>query len=169
MYASIAYMGYHISILRTEAGQPRAITRDDVLRALSPMAGRLDVMPDRQELRLHQRASGEASGILVHNDKTGELWANNPDEPLLASMIELAGYLDARVRGDEFETYLSPDDTYLHPDDEKAYRALHASRRRGHGLPPVARGMLIRFAIVVIGTLAGVGGLLFHRYLVSHH
>lgn len=32
-------------------------------------------------------------------------------------MLEVAAQLNARVRGDEFETYRLPTETYTHPDD----------------------------------------------------
>ena len=33
-------------------------------------------------------------------------------------MLELAEPWNARVRGDEYETYTTPDTTYIHPDDQ---------------------------------------------------
>ena len=47
----------------------------------------------------------------------GELWTKSPDERCIAAMIGLANLLEARVRGDELETYRTPTETYLHPDD----------------------------------------------------
>ncbi len=53
-------------------------------------------------------------------------------------MIELAGALRARVRGDELETYRTPDESYTHPDDEtgvdaatqETQRLIRRTRRR---------------------------------------
>lgn len=51
----------------------------------------------------------------------GELWVKNPEEDELQMMLEIADKLGdrARVRGDEFETYKSLNETYIHPDDIK--------------------------------------------------
>ena len=45
-------------------------------------------------------------------------------------MLELADPLGARVRGDEYETYSSPDTTFRHPDDEALKRAASTESRR---------------------------------------
>jgi len=60
----------------------------------------------------------------------GKLWVKNPSASFLATMIELAEKLSARVRGDEFETYRSPDETYEHPDDLELINARNMTLRR---------------------------------------
>lgn len=42
-----------------------------------------------------------------------------PQYCLLELMIELAGYLGARARGDELETCRTVDDCSIHPDDRE--------------------------------------------------
>lgn len=157
-------MGYHVHILRTESGQVRSITKDEVLRAIMPMAGRLAVMPDKPELWLYQPALGEESEIVAFDDSDGVLWAASPSDPLLALMIELAAYLNARVRGDELETYLSLDETYVHPDDQALYEASRPKRQRW-ALSPVMREMTLRVAGVITGIVVLSSVLYLYRYL----
>lgn len=117
-------MGYHVTILRTEAGVRQPITEDEVRSAIVPMAGRLEIIPGAKEWCLGQPGLGDDSEALWLDD--GELWTKNPSEPFVALMIELAGYLGARVRGDEGETYRSLDDVYIHPDDKADLHAADA-------------------------------------------
>ncbi len=49
--------------------------------------------------------------------ENGELWAKTPGTDALQLMIDLADRLGARVRGDEFETYRSVDDSYFDSSD----------------------------------------------------
>ena len=49
--------------------------------------------------------------------KNGEIWTKNPDRETLQVMLDLAERLKARVRGDELETYRTPEEIYKHPDD----------------------------------------------------
>lgn len=159
-------MGYHVTILRTEAGRQQPITEDEVRRAIVPMAGRFEVFSGTKQFWLHQPALGDDSEILVLSD--GELWAKTPGEPFVALMIELAGYLGARVRGDEWETYRSVDDTYLHPDDE-VERDLAHTRRDGQAESGLVHSpgprREARWRIVVDGALivAGIVALSLYR------
>jgi len=123
-------MGYHVTILRTEAGIQRQITEDEVRRAIVPMAGRLEVYPDTNEFWLYQPALGEKSEILILDKDEGELWAKTPGETFTALMIELAGYLGARVRGEELETYRSLDDVYIHSDDQAEWDLAYSPEAR---------------------------------------
>lgn len=66
--------------------------------------------------------SGNCS--LWHSD--GELWTRLDDLWVIEPMLEMARELGARVRGDEFETYATPDQTYAHPDDKRLAELAHA-------------------------------------------
>jgi hypothetical protein len=66
--------------------------------------------------------------LLIWQD--GEIWTRNPELETLTEMIVLAHRLQARVRGDEFETYRSPGDTYRHPDDAGAIEAANRETER---------------------------------------
>lgn len=114
-------MGYHVTILRTAAGSRQPIQPDQVRQAIGRMAGRLEIVPGKEELQLYLPQQGADGEAVWYEPGDGELWANNPGDQLLARMIELAGLLGARVRGDQLETYRTVDDTYLHPDDQALY------------------------------------------------
>lgn len=140
-------MGYHVHVLRTESGRTRPIAEDEVRQAVMPMAGRLEVMPGREPLLLYRPSLGDDSEIVAFDAGDGVLWADGPSDPLLELMIELAGRLGARVRGDEFETYRSLTDTYVHPDDRAAHEA---ARPPGRARGVAAPGSLARRVIVVV-------------------
>lgn len=122
-------MGYHVTILRTIDGQLHPLSREEIHAALDGMEGRLAAEhSDGGELRLFRPAQGRASEIMVLQD--GELWAKNPGKTFLALMLELAAKLEARVRGDELETYRTPDMTYAHPDDLPLIEAARVETRQ---------------------------------------
>lgn len=151
-------MGYHIRILRTASGKAVPIGEAEVRQAVTRMAGRLEIMPGNPEFWLYQPALGEESEIVIVEH--GELWAKNPSDALLALMIELAGYLNARVRGEELETYRTVDETYIHPDDQELAEQY---RPRPGGLREMAARIRTWVIILVIGTSV----LLLRRYLNS--
>ncbi|KQV53936.1 MULTISPECIES: hypothetical protein [unclassified Duganella] len=143
-------MGYHISILRT-ASDP--IRLEEVSLAVGRMSGRLafdgDAQPDPQ---VYQPARDGESEIMLLED--GELWAKSPSEEFLRLMIDLAGLLGARVRGDELETYRAPDQTYHHPDDSGLI-AEAAELSRKMASRQRSRDWLTRFATVGVAAMAG--------------
>jgi hypothetical protein len=105
-------MGYHVTILRTDQGQQISISLDEVVSATSNIDGwRYLESPPTFEFH-----SKEHSCTLWFQD--GELWTKNPEEWQLGLMVSLAKRLNARVRGDELETYITENETYQHPDDK---------------------------------------------------
>jgi hypothetical protein len=123
-------MGYHVTILRTVAGESQPIGRDEVKAVL---ASRTDLRLQDHEGLPWIRLGGEKPGqaLVLQN---GEIWTKNPERETMLVMLELARVLGARVRGDELETYRTPDEWYTHPDDERriaqAKREAQATRRR---------------------------------------
>jgi hypothetical protein len=119
-------MGYHITIMRA---QSNPILIEEVARAIGRMAGRLafdsDAQPDPQ---VYEPGKDLESEIMLFED--GELWAKTPSSEFLALMIELAGLLGARVRGDELETYRTVEQTYSHPDDRELIAEAEAMSQR---------------------------------------
>lgn len=124
-------MGYHVTILRTRRGTENPLRADEV-RALttsfpnvriedsSLIDGDLDLVvlhPGAHPLRL----------VLQH----GRLWAKNPSDFEITTMVAIAAHLGARVRGEELETYRSATDTYLDPDDEEEQSRVTSVPRRG--------------------------------------
>jgi hypothetical protein len=158
-------MGYHITILRTEAGIRQAITEDEVRRAIMPMAGRFEIFPDTKEFRLYQPALADQSEILVV--KHGELWAKTPSEPFVELMIELAGHLGARVRGDEGETYRSLQEVYIHPDDQAEWDQAHPPEPRSLIKSRVVRETAGRFVVVAVCSVLLASAILLYRRLTS--
>jgi hypothetical protein len=145
-------MGYHVTLLRTRGNASLPIREDEIERAAATLPG---WRYDRAGRTLH----GEGELQLWFQD--GELWTKNPDDGALERMIALAGVLGARVRGDEGETYRSPDDAYAHPDDEDDRRAAAAvsdqSARRER------RTWIFRGIVVALLAIAA-GRRLFHAY-----
>lgn len=116
-------MGYHVTILRSAAGRQQPITLDEARAAAASLDGweYTDSPPG------FARECEE--GVLSLRYSDGELWTKNPGAWELDQMVRFASALGARVRGDEFETYRSADDTYNHPDDvQLAKEAGDASR-----------------------------------------
>lgn len=124
-------MGYHATILRTVAGKRQPIGRDEVEAVVASRKNLLlrDDGPSR--VRIHLAGAQQPPILVLQN---GEIWTNNPERETVVTMLELASALGARVRGDELETYRTPDEWYTHPDDERliaqAKREAQVTRRR---------------------------------------
>src|SRR6185503_10077857 len=109
-------MGYHVAILRTAAGVPSPILSSELSDATRAVSGWS--LTQGETPTLTYSPNGEEIVSLWHTD--GELWAKNPSDEGLSAMIALAEQLEARVRGDELETYRTPTSSYVHPDDRAA-------------------------------------------------
>jgi hypothetical protein len=147
-------MGYHLSILRTAEGRKQPIRRDELA---SVVAARADLQLEEGPRRSLIRTGAGPEPVLVYQD--GEIWARDPARATVELMLELASVLGARVRGDELETYRTPDDTFTHPDDRRAIAEAKASVRRMR-----AKARLVSwswFAAALI--LAGAAGLAVDR------
>ena len=106
-------MGYHVTILRTDQGKLIPISySEEVVSVTSSIDGwRYVEFPPTFEFRskvIHARCGTktEKSG----QKKPGGMatWCDGP----------LTKRLNARVRGDELETYSTESETYQHPDDK---------------------------------------------------
>ncbi len=107
-------MSYHITILRTKGGKRLPITGAEFAAAVGSFPElRFDSAVETAEYF----RSGELRATLMLQD--GDIWTKVAEPDVIEVMIRLANVLNARVRGDEFETYRTPDDTYAHPDDEE--------------------------------------------------
>lgn len=116
-------MSYHVAIVRTsQRGTANPIGHNEV-RDLVAEREALTVVEERHG-RL--RIRGTAADLMLQD---GEIWASNPDRGTLQLMLELAVELNGRVRGDELETYRTPDETFTHPDDVVAIRRAQREAR----------------------------------------
>ncbi|MDP1658718.1 MAG: hypothetical protein Q8L73_05130 [Methylotenera sp.] len=114
-------MGYHVHILRKKNGRLKPILRSE-LETLVSIIPNLSIKPaNLKSSELTLVASSNGKEIVWLTLQNGELWTKNPQENELQVMLEIADKLGdgARVRGDEFETYKSLDETYIHPNDVK--------------------------------------------------
>jgi len=144
-------MSYHVTILRTANGSLQPIPFADARVAAEVVGGwRVTESPPALE-----REGPDGPFTLRYQD--GELWAKSPGNAEIEAMLRLAGQIGARVRGDEYETYETPERTYDHPDDailriqdEERSRELLA---RDPLSPTRMRNYIIGF-FVVLGVIA---------------
>jgi hypothetical protein len=103
-------MSYHLTILRSAHGKQLPISLDEAKVATRNLGWDYQESPPTFSLRVDK-------GVCTLWYQDGELWVKTPNEWELESMLVLANHLSARVRGDEYETYETPEQTYSHPDD----------------------------------------------------
>jgi len=148
-------MGYHVTILRTRGEQAIPITLEEAAAIGTSVPGW------RYDEKHHALVSTDSHDSLVLWHSDGELWTKNPEGDAIAKMLVVAGRLGARVRGEEFETYRTPDETYTHPDDaarksrtEKESRASSRHFRRRQWL---FNAILIGAFLLIIFILKRIG------------
>ena len=134
-------MSYHVAIVRTRNGARAPVSRAEVDALLS-------ARPD-----LRSRPTDDGGLEIIRGDtllvfEHGEIWTKNPDDVTLALLLELAAPLGARVRGDEFETYRTVNETYVHPDDREQ---AEAARRESADVVRQTRARQRRLNAILIG------------------
>lgn len=139
-------MGYHLTILRTNGKQSIPIDQVEIesLPRTFP-----DWQFDTKQIALVSVDDSDDAPALWFTD--GQLWTTNPSNETIASMIAIANKLGARVRGDEFETYRTVNETYPHPDDKEALAELE-SESKSLAKSSKLRSLLFR----VLAALAGI-------------
>lgn len=159
-------MGYHVSILRrTRDGQLHPITKSEIESLIESLPGS-SIHPDvrnKNILNIVISKGGKEVSWLTFNNE-GELWAKNPEEAEIQVMIDIASQLGARVRGDDFETYISPSKTYFDKNDlnekEKAEaESVELLRSAGQTQLNIKRAIILFF--IVLGAIAFIIGKLF--------
>lgn len=143
-------MSYHATVLRKQG----KISPEEVGRALASMPNLMISTSKDNGFEVSPIDSSKLKFTLFITD--GEAWVANPDRDAIGVLIDLADKLGGRVRGDEFETYRTPDETYRHPDDAAAVEAADGlsktmwrrSRRRSFLF-----NLLIIIAFVLLGLL----------------
>lgn len=145
-------MGKHVTLLRTRGGMPQPIEPEELVSALQRIGSPYVLAPDaRADARLVD--PDVPDGVDVIFVQAGELWASDPGDALLATMIGLARELGGRVRDDAFATYRSVDETYVHPDDAAllAQWQRPAPRRRSvSAVVPICVGVLLGILVLLL-------------------
>jgi len=101
-------MGYDLHITRKkfwadQEGPP--ITTDEWVRYVaSDPELRLDQSNDRHAVELSVESEHEEPWLELFQ---GDVYTKNPDEPILAKMLEIGKALNAKVQGDDGEIYRS--------------------------------------------------------------
>lgn len=115
-------MGHHVEILRS--GRKDSEINDIELESI--VGGQFGFRIEHDDAgnitQLRKRSAHE--DIVLVYDPPAALWTKDPDRATLQLMLEIAGMLrkGARVRNDEYETYLTVDETYIHPHDAEHFQ-----------------------------------------------
>ncbi len=116
--------GYHLSIVRTKSeGEEIPIERDEVLDLVKKLDALEVYKSSDDDLDLIYKLPGDRVIYLFW--APGDLWIEDTEEDeqvtreTVEKLVQLARHFNARVRGEELETYRSFDDTYVHPHDAK--------------------------------------------------
>ncbi|QNA90618.1 hypothetical protein G4G28_22720 [Massilia sp. Dwa41.01b] len=147
-------MGYHLTILRSSHGKQLPISLDEARAAALELGWEYTDTPPTFSLTVP-----EGTVQLWHDDHA--LWTKNPEEWGMTPLVEFANALQARVRGEEFESYGANGEVCQHPDDvllkqeaEQASGALLAQSRREQQR---IRNVFVGF-FIVLGVLGYVIG-----------
>jgi hypothetical protein len=92
-------------------GSLQTIALDEVRAA----ASKLDGWTLDESQHILEFTSSNGFVTLRHDD--GVLWTSHSEAWQIEPLLAFAELLGARVRGDEFETYLSAETTFFHADD----------------------------------------------------
>ncbi len=114
--------GNHVEILRS-GRKDSAIGEDEIEAVIGQQFG-FRIERDAQGGIAQARKTTPTGELVLAYDPPAALWTRDPDRAALQTMIEIAGALrrGARVRNDEYQTYLTVDQTYTHPDDAEHFR-----------------------------------------------
>ena len=115
-------MGTQVEILRN--GRPDSAIREEEMEAVlgEQFGFHFERNAEGKILRMRKKTLHEDLVLVFEPPAT--LWTKDPDREALQLMIEIAGALrkGARVRNDEYQTYLTVDQTYIHPHDADHFR-----------------------------------------------
>lgn len=146
-------MGYHVTILRSQNGQISPISKSEIESLIGSFPGS-NIAPDKRNkdiLNIVISKGGKEVSWLTFDD--GELWTKNPEGEEIQVMIDIASQLGARVRGDEFETYISPSETYFDQYDLIEKQKAEAEqadffRSEAHTNLNIKRAIILIFMVV---------------------
>lgn len=114
--------GSHVEILRS-GRKDSAITEDEIETVLGGQFG-FRIERDMRGAVVQARKRTASGEILLVYEAPAALWMSDPDRATLQLMLDIAGALrhGARVRNDEYQTYLTVDQTYTHPHDAEHFQ-----------------------------------------------
>ncbi len=152
-------MSYHINILRTKNGNYDPIQLDELQKpSISNLGFKLDETQSIPTLTF----PGNSTFIAGYAD--GMIWTENPDDETIFKMVELAQQLNARVRGDEYETYELSGKTYKHPDDD-ILKEREIAAGEAFLLRDIRRQKNIRNGIILLFIILGGIAYIFGKWL----
>lgn len=154
-------MGYHIAILRTKDGLLDHISTDELSGLVETLPGSRIYPDTRNKKVLNVVISLDGKDSLKLAYQNGVLWGKNPGDVEIQLMIEIAGKLGARVRGDELETYRTVTDVYIHPDDKAEFERFQAQSRTL--INRTKRRRMIWLAIKATAIVILLAGIFFSR------
>jgi hypothetical protein len=142
-------MGYHLTILRSSPQGSIPIPLAEAKLAALELGWIYADQPPT-----FTRHTGQGDCTLWHQD--GELWTSDPETWEICHLLILAEVLGARLRGDENETYETPDRTWSHPDDlrpaDTAQAASDALLSRSLREQALIRNLIVLFfGVLAIG------------------
>lgn len=115
-------MGYHLTIVRTNGEKADSISQEEVLSVIE--ADNSFSYEDCGEY-LNLKKEDELGNEYYFVCQNGSILVKNPTRNHIVAMISLANKLNGRVRGDEFETYVTPEETIIHHDDEQLIKEIN--------------------------------------------
>lgn len=147
-------MGYHLTVLRTEGFRTLPIPRSEFVAEARRMP---ELILSVDETSAGYIRAGELRATIFWTE--GVLWTKVPDEDVVTVLISLAERLQARVRGDDLETYRSAHETYVHPDDAQhiAQRDAQVARIRFRERVWSVTRVIVLVAVVVAVILRMLG------------
>lgn len=149
-------MAYHVEILRSQNGKRVPITRSDVDSLMTLVPGTRVTQSNLKDAEVELVVPTNDNESFRLTLQHGTLWAKNPVDSEIQAMIDIGNRLGARVRGDEFETFRTANETFVHPDDREE---LELARSSGADIRQSVRRkqwMLNLTIVTVFTVLAGL-------------
>ncbi|MDP1633742.1 MAG: hypothetical protein Q8L69_03545, partial [Gallionellaceae bacterium] len=149
-----------VTILRSSQGKQHPISLNEAVSAAKGIEG----WSYSENPPTFEYSNAEGTCALWYQD--GELWTKNPEKWCINAMLVLARRLEARVRGDEWETY-DADKTYLHADDI-SLRAEEEFKSKALLSSELKQQRFIRNAIIGFFVVLGIIGFLIGKWFENH-
>ncbi|BFM17607.1 hypothetical protein R50073_37900 [Maricurvus nonylphenolicus] len=106
-------MGYHVNLIRSSTNS--VFTDKELEEAFKSLAGYAFRISGNLVSVLNE-ISGNKFSVSYYD---GRVWAVNPTQETLEFLVRLADSLNARVRGDNLETYNADGTSFYHYEDSK--------------------------------------------------